>query len=66
MTTPTRTEIEQYARAQWHQDRVRRGDPSFNIEPEIEEFTLQFELKEFLGKKYEDFKVVFAGMKISV
>jgi len=37
MTTPTRTEIEQYARAQWHQDRVRRGDPSFNIEPEIEE-----------------------------
>jgi len=37
MTTPTRTEIEQRARTQWHQDRARRGDPSFSIEPEIDE-----------------------------
>lgn len=37
MTTPTRTEIEQCARNLWHRDRARSGDPSFYIEPELNE-----------------------------
>lgn len=37
MTTPTRTEIEQYARELWHRDRAKSGDPSFDIEPELNE-----------------------------
>jgi len=39
MTTPTRTEIEQYARELWHRDRARSGDPSFDINPELGELS---------------------------
>jgi hypothetical protein len=35
--TPTRTEIETCARQLWHRDRARSGDPSFDIEPEVNE-----------------------------
>jgi len=37
MATPRKSEIEQCARELWHRDRARRGDPSFDVEPEIEE-----------------------------
>jgi hypothetical protein len=37
MTTPTRTEIETCAKELWHRDRARLGDPSFDINPELNE-----------------------------
>lgn len=37
MTTPKQSQIIERARELWHEDRARKGDPSFNIEPELEE-----------------------------
>ena len=37
MTTPRTSEIERKARELWHIDRARNGDPSFDIEPELNE-----------------------------
>jgi len=37
MATPTRTEIETYAKELWHRDRARSGDPGFDVEPELNE-----------------------------
>jgi len=37
MATPKRNEIIERARELWHEDTARRGDPSFDIEPELEE-----------------------------
>jgi len=34
---PSKTEIEDRARELWHEDMARRNDPSFSIEPELEE-----------------------------
>lgn len=37
MVTPTKEAIVERATELWHEDRVKKGDPSFSIEPELEE-----------------------------
>jgi len=37
MTTPNRREIIERARELWHSNRARRGDPSFDVTPELAE-----------------------------
>lgn len=37
MTTPNRETIVQRAKELWHEDRAKHGDPSFDVEPEIDE-----------------------------
>jgi hypothetical protein len=37
MATPTRQEIEHYARELWHTQEARNGNPAFDIEPELSE-----------------------------
>ena len=63
MTTPKINEIEKRARELWHIDRARNGDPSFDIEPEIEELkesgfwnVAVSELMMSISRKTEEFK----------
>ena len=37
MVTPTREKIISYAIEKWHEDQLRKGNPAFDIEPEISE-----------------------------
>lgn len=37
MTTPNRQQIIERAKQLWHSDRAKRGDPSYDIEPELSE-----------------------------
>jgi len=62
MATPKKEAIVQRATELWHNDRAKNGDPSFDIEPELEELkesgwlsVAQSELMRSQGTEYEQY-----------